>query len=191
MISQPTEHHTALWQQHLRELFPLKGWAPWWFPTALGVLWHVRGAPRCPVAAAQAAAVLGWLRKDAWGPAPMREATRSIWTKCLAWSAAKHDSDPDEAQRNKPVQAVGNIAQALPNDVTTDLLRKNGCQLHGACWCAAHETEARQWALTRARNRRWLRSGGQEWELAQQALRLKQSHWMQANEILLCRYLIV
>eukprot|EP00974_Lingulodinium_polyedra_P058466 5630538-Lingulodinium_polyedra.AAC.1 len=46
------------------------GWAPCFVLGAITVLWGIKGAPRCPTAAVQAAAALASWAGGAWGPAP-------------------------------------------------------------------------------------------------------------------------
>ena len=54
-------------------------WAPWWIPAALGALYDVAGAPRCPFAVKEATAALAWRRSDGWGPGQVAEEQRCCW----------------------------------------------------------------------------------------------------------------
>ena len=51
-------------------------WAPWWAPAALGALFDVAGAPRCPVAVMEDTAALAWRRLDGRGPGQLAEEQR-------------------------------------------------------------------------------------------------------------------
>eukprot|EP00974_Lingulodinium_polyedra_P075491 7315936-Lingulodinium_polyedra.AAC.1 len=52
------------------------GWASGFVLGAITALWGIRGAPRCPTAAARAAATITVLIGDAWGPRPARDRLR-------------------------------------------------------------------------------------------------------------------
>ena len=61
----------------LREAIGTRQWPPWWMAPALGILFGVRGAPRCPLAAAAAAAAaLAWRRAEGWGPPQLADQQR-------------------------------------------------------------------------------------------------------------------
>ena len=63
-------------------------WCPAWVLPGLGLLFGVRGTPRCPVATARAVAALAWHRGDCWGPAPLRHLHRQCWEELLGWVRA-------------------------------------------------------------------------------------------------------
>ena len=107
-----TKQQANTWKGHIRDLLPLMGWAPWWLPTALGLLWGARGSPRCPLAATRAASILGWLRREGWGPTPFANAARDDWAACRAWAQAVQDANNHTTTRDKAAGAIQKIGTA-------------------------------------------------------------------------------
>ena len=58
---------------------PTANWAPWYALPGIGIALGVRGAPRCPHAAARAAGAVAWLRSGCWGPAQLGAELRGAW----------------------------------------------------------------------------------------------------------------
>ena len=54
--------------------------------TGLGVVCGIKGAPRCPVAAARAITAFAGGRKDLWGPRGARDEAGVWWSRALEWA---------------------------------------------------------------------------------------------------------
>ena len=104
---------TALDQRTLaaatRSLFRTQGWAPWWLPGALGVHWNVRGAHRCPIAAADAAAVVALLRARPWGTPATTRQPRATLDRVARYAERHADNGPD-ASPGRDAAAVTDCA---------------------------------------------------------------------------------
>ena len=72
----------------MRTCMGTQRWAPWWIPAALGALYDISGAPRCPLAVVEATAALAWRRTEGWGPSQLADEQRACWEAAVGWAGA-------------------------------------------------------------------------------------------------------
>ena len=72
----------------MRTCMGTQRWAPWWIPAALGALYDISGAPRCPLAVVEATAALAWRRTEGWGPGQLADEQRACWEAAVGWAGA-------------------------------------------------------------------------------------------------------
>ena len=82
-------------------------WAPWWIPAALGALYDIAGAPRCPFAVMEATAALARRRSDGWGPELLHDAAAT-----REWAAAGRQATFALTVRRTPMDATGALTGA-------------------------------------------------------------------------------
>ena len=84
----PTRGDRRVIEACMRSSMGTQRWAPWWIPAALGTLYDIPGAPRCPCTVIDATAALAWRRTEGWGPAQMAMEQRDCWGAAVAWAGA-------------------------------------------------------------------------------------------------------
>ena len=143
-------------------------WCPAWMLPGLGVLFGVAGAPRCPVAAASAVGAYAWWRRDAWGPAPLREELKGRWDALHEWARSPLPPGVPEAQCRRLERARTHIREAAharfwghAPDAWPGLARA----LYVAAWMRRHGAAMLRELACRSRTRRWAPGQGDEWRL--------------------------
>ena len=56
-------------------------WAPWYIWPAIGILYHIKGAPRCPQAVASAVTCIAFLQEGLWGPPGLGRVAAGQWRR--------------------------------------------------------------------------------------------------------------
>ena len=143
-------------------------WAPWWVLPSLGILWGVRGAPRCPAATARVVAVLAHVRGDAWGPPRLARELEDEWRGILAWTSGSPDGRWPPAVRKRLADArrvIRRVAAERLWQPRSPVPHALGRALYVAAWAQRHEAEALRWFRERAERRRWVPGVLCEWEL--------------------------
>ena len=152
----------------MRACLGTQRWAPWWVPAALGVLFGVAGAPRCPLAVAEATAALAWRRTEGWGPAQLADEQRSFWDAAVGWAGAPRAAlallGPvlDLRRERAALAEASERAAGLGERRLHVLLARS---LYCALWATRWELRAEHWFLGRSTGRRWLPTRGEEWRL--------------------------
>ena len=91
----------------MADVFRTSGWAPWWVVTAIPVHWGIRGGPRCPVAAADAAGVITALRGRAWGPPETRRMQEAGLRKLIGGAAGAAAGDHRDQAAQDALMTMG------------------------------------------------------------------------------------
>ena len=143
-------------------------WAPWWIPAALGALYDISGAPRCPLAVVEATAALAWRRTEGWGPGQLADEQRACWEAAVGWAGAPRAAlalpgPTSDLRRERAVlvEASERTADLRELRLQAHLARS----LYRGLWAARWERRAELWFLGRSTGRRWLPTRGEEWRL--------------------------
>ena len=151
----------------LRRLIPSAGWAPHFVVTALGAILALRGAPRCPVAAAAAVGAVAWARTGGWGPEQEQHRQRDECLADLAWARALSARAGGTWRHPRPRLTIRALA-ALDGPVgapARDTQVRAGPHLYRAAWGRRYGALVQAWLRRRSAGRRWYPSDGAEWRL--------------------------
>ena len=141
-------------------------WAPDWAPASLQLCFGIRGAARCPCTVADAVTMISARAGQAWSCAALSGGGQGPWRQVCSWAARRSPAHPafvdqERLQQRWTAAAVGpDIARAA---------RTLARDAYGALWLARHQAAASTWLRTRARSRRWWRTGGEECSIVQSA----------------------
>ena len=136
-------------------------WCPAYALTAAGVVYDVRGAPRCPVAAALATNALACWCRDAWGPAPLREDAHRNWDLLVAWADGDHAQRWASPRVHLARDTIRSAAHAPPRSRADKI--KLGRALYIVAWMEHNGGRFWDWTRDRSESRSWLSLHGQEW----------------------------
>ena len=143
-------------------------WCPAWMLPGLGILHGQRGAPRCPVSVARAAAAHAWRRRDCWGPPPARREQQRRWDEACRWARTPLPPGvPECAVRYLEAarRAIRREAHAAFWNGDAPPQRGLGGALYVAMWMSAHGAGMISSLAGRSAGRRWGPSDGGEWAL--------------------------
>ena len=146
--------------------FKSHGSAPWWSQPWLGPFFGVKGAPRCPWAAADAAGSVCWARGGGWGPRVARVEQTQVWGRVMAWAERStgrgHSSNRDARAGGAARRLVQVARDRLVGGTGTRLRRGLGAAAYVGIWLADREDSMVAWLLRLSATRRWLPTDGRE-----------------------------
>ena len=158
-------------RQHLERLLasmlPRQGGAPGWVLPAVGALFGIPGAPRCPTVSAQASAAVAWARSGGWGPAPANRAAARHWAAARRRARLPAPTGPWPAPAAWQTDAARLQHAGLGGDghVPRSHLRLCGPATYRLLAYCRYEGRLDAWLRRRSAQRRWLPTGGNEWRL--------------------------
>ena len=164
----PGRKETAALRKEARKAVPC-GWMPWRGLPGFGVGGcGLKGAPRCPVAAATAHAIIGMLHRGLWGPAELIAGVERAWAAVVSWASRDPGLDPLKrlGMRGHHIAARKIIAlqRQRANGELADVSNA-GAHIYAAVWATNNRAWFHQFLIRCSSRRKWLTTEGKEWRI--------------------------
>ena len=148
-------------------------WCPLSALSALGVVYGVKGSPKCPKISAWTHGTWAHIRGEPWGPAHAREAQSLLWEEAvrhahhIALELRGNPSDNNSAHR--AARIIIRTASERFSDPQAGTAPGLGHCIHIITWHRVHAARFVGWTTERSNKRRWALGDGNEWHTLKSA----------------------
>jgi hypothetical protein len=142
-------------------------WCPLRALSALGIIYGVKGGPKCPKVSAWTHGAWAHVRGEPWGPSHAREAQSLLWDETVRHAHLITHEPELEPDPNGSILAASRIVIRTANDRFNDpqatVARGLGHSIHVVTWHRTHGRPFARWIAERSASRRWAPGDGNEW----------------------------
>ena len=146
-------------------------WCPLHALSALGVVYGVRGSPKCPKVSAWTHGAWAHIRGGSWGPAHAREAQHQLWVEAVRHAHhIAHEPDGNHSNRTlSDARIIILTASERFSDPQAATAHGLGHGIHIVTWHRVHGRHFATWTSKRSSRRRWAPGDGSEWHTLESA----------------------